>query len=45
MKKMYQNPELQVTLLDKADIIVTSDGEVPIEFDDGDSIGDFAVFG
>ena len=43
MKKMYQIPKLQVSLLEKMDIIVTSDGEVgPI---DPDSNGDFAVFG
>lgn len=43
MKKMYQIPDLQVSLLEKMDIIVTSDGEVgPI---DPDSNGDFAVFG
>ena len=43
MKKMYQIPKLQVSLLEKMDIIVTSDGEVgPI---DDESIGDFAIFG
>ncbi len=29
MKKMYQIPELQVVILDKADIITDSSGELP----------------
>jgi len=43
MKKMYQIPALQVILLKKADVIVTSDGEIGDW--DTDSIGDFAVKG
>lgn len=34
MKKMYQIPELQVVILDKADII-TDSGELPFEPDSG----------
>lgn len=39
MKKMYLNPELQIAVLEKSDIIVTSPGELgPI---DGDSFTPF----
>ncbi len=40
MKKMYLNPELQIAEMEKADIIVTSPGELgPI---DEDSFAPFA---
>jgi len=39
MKKLYQTPDLNVTLLENADVIVTSDGELPW------GAGDFDVFG
>ena len=42
MKKMYEIPELQIVLLDRADIVTSSDEVGPI---DPDSNGDFAVFG
>ena len=45
MKKMYQIPELQVILLKKADVIVTSDDVLPWSMGDSENGGDFAVFG
>ncbi len=44
MKKLYENPKLQITLLGQTDIIVTSDGVLPPDFDD-ETGGDFAIFG
>lgn len=42
MKKMYQIPDLQVVLMDRVDIVTSSDEIGPI---DDESIGDFAIFG
>ena len=45
MKKMYKTPDMKVALLEKLDIITGSDGVLPPELDDDNSIGDFEVFG